>query len=175
MDLAFARSMSYRTMRERHGALMRERRGVLVGAALTLAFGGLATLVASLVQSAGTMLVLSVLGLIAAGLATSWIRPAAHPLEPAVGAGAAILLFSLVQIALTPQLRDELGWGQIATSLLVSVLFAFSLAWIGALIGHRHRLRSAPASRRYGAPPQVRDRDRIGAGSPESRPAPHSG
>lgn len=166
--LACARRMAKRK-RDRLGA-------VLTGAGLTVALGTVATLLANLVSSPAAMLALSALAFIGAGVSTLRLRPSAQPLEAAIGAGSAVLLFSAVQIGMSSELRDRVGWGQIATSLAVSTALALGLAWFGGVIGATQRARSrarAPSSRSRRAPVAAAS-EPIAAGPPESGPAHHS-
>ncbi|HLV66937.1 MAG TPA: hypothetical protein VKY73_14045, partial [Polyangiaceae bacterium] len=73
------------------------------------------------------------------------IRPTANPLEPALGAALAVLVFAILQvITMRERLFQEMSPGQVGLSMLFSVLLAFALAWIGARIVLRARGGGSP-------------------------------
>lgn len=148
--------------------------GIMMGAGLTLLFGAVAAMLASLAEAPSVMLFLSATAFLAAGFVALRLMKAAQPIEPAIGATVTVLLISLLQLGLTPGLTEGLTAAQVMISLLVSLVFAFSLVWVGGVFGYRSRLRaSAPTAH---VPPrasgETRAMDRLG---PSSRPAPHSG
>jgi hypothetical protein len=130
--------MSTRLVLHRYSA------GVLIGAILTFAFAGLATSIALLADSPQLMLLLNTLAFVGVGFMTLQLGERTHVLDPAIGAGGAVLLFSAVQVALVPALRQELGSRTLQTSLLVSVALAFSFAWLGGLVATGGRNRKPP-------------------------------
>lgn len=152
--------------------------GILTGALLTLGFAGLAALLSTLITAPALQLLVNAVAFLAVGWATLRLRPNARPVEPAIGAVAALLTLGLVQLVLAEEVRAELGWRVIVTSLAISVLLAFSLAWLGARLATRERRQlAAPGEgarwpRTHRAPGSERDPLRA---PPESRPAPHSG
>jgi hypothetical protein len=132
--------MSNRTTHGDHSA------GVLTGAVLTLAFAGLATSIALLARSSLVMLLLNTLAFMAVGFMTLQLRERMHVLEPAIGAGGAVLLFSVAQVVFVPALRDEVGSRPLLTSLLASVALAFFCAWLGGLLASGGRNRKPSLS-----------------------------
>jgi hypothetical protein len=139
-------------------------------------FGGFAAFLASFLAAPTAMLVLSVLAFVAVGFVTLRLSRGGRPLEPAIGAASAVLVISLIQIALTPELTSDVETRQILVSLLVSVLFAFNLGWLGGLIAQRVPQR--PSASRPWSSLEPRNPGRldqnIGPG-PTSQPAPRSG
>lgn len=150
--------------------------GILLAAGLTLIFGGLAAVVAATSQAPAMMLLLSAMAFLAVGFATLRFRSSGQPLEAAIGAGGAVLVISLLQVAFSPELTAEVPMRQIVISLAVSVLFAFNLAWLGGLFGRSTRRlgSSTEAWPRHEAPERTPSR-RFGAQGPTSQPAPRSG
>jgi hypothetical protein len=147
---------------------------IAMGAGLTLLFGVVAAMLASLAAVPSVMLFLSAAAFLGAGFITLRLRGPARPIEPAIGAAAAVLLISLFQLWLTPEITQDLTARQVGISLVVSAVFAFGLAWVGGVLGYRSRMRSGPRStqvsrRASGDAPVV---DRMG---PSSQPAPRSG
>jgi hypothetical protein len=55
------------------------------------------------------MLLLNTLAFMGVGFMTLHLAERTHVLDPAIGAGGAVLLFGAVQVALVPALRQELG------------------------------------------------------------------
>jgi hypothetical protein len=162
--------MSNETMSEVKARVL----AIAMGAGLTLLFGVIAAMLASLAAAPSVMLFLSAAAFLGAGFVTLLLRSPARPIEPAIGAAAAVLLISLFQLWLTPEITQDLTASQVGTSLVVSAVFAFSLAWVGGVLGYRSRMRSGPRStqvsrRAAGEAPVA---DRMG---PSSQPAPRSG
>jgi hypothetical protein len=151
--------------------------GILTGAALALVLGGLAALLSRVALPPTVLLIANALAFAVVGWVTLRLRPGARALEPAIGAAVVVLLFGLGQLVAEPELRGQFGWRLIATSLSVSVAFAFSLSWLGARLakgmarGRSEVVQSARWRRTRRAGTQ---REPSGA-APESRPAPHSG
>jgi hypothetical protein len=113
-----------------------------MGAGLTLLFGAVAALLAGLAKAPSMMLVLSAIAFLAVGFVALRLRRGAEPVEPAIGAASTVLLISLAQLWLTPELTEDLQTSQVAVSLLISVLFAFTLTWVGGVLGYRSRMRA---------------------------------
>jgi hypothetical protein len=136
--------------------------GTLTAAGLTLAFAGLAGLLALVVERPLVSQMANAAAFSSVGWMTLQLRRRAHVLQPALGAGGAVLLFGLLQILLMPALRQTYSLRQLWLSVLLSAACAFSLAWLGALFasGGRvtmPRLRRAAVARplqepRGGAP-----------------------
>lgn len=167
-------AMSKVTMSQRNSPRGMGLQGVALGAGLTLLFGALALFIANVAQAPAVMLLLSAAAFVAAGFVALRLGGAGFPLEPAIGAALTVLSISLIELWVTPELTSSLEARQIAISLLVSVLFAFNLAWLGGVLGQRRRLRvlaknAELASRRVSEPRAI---DRFGPGS---QPAPRSG
>jgi hypothetical protein len=76
----------------------------------------------------------------------------AHVLEPAFGVASTVLAAGALQLLLCPTLRWRIGSGQIRTCVLISVVCAFSLAWLGALTASRG-LECMPTRRKRSATP----------------------
>jgi glucose-6-phosphate-specific signal transduction histidine kinase len=159
--------MSNGTMSERKSRRLRLM-GITMGAGLTLLFGAMAALLAGLAEAPSMMLVLSALAFLAVGFVALRLRSGEQPVEPAIGAASTVLLISLVQLWLTPELTEDLQTTQVAISLLISVVFAFTLTWVGGVLGYRSRMRATDPN----APPPRASRkahplDRMG---PSSQP-----
>jgi len=150
-------------------------RGILLAAGLTLMFGGLSAFLASFVATPLATLLLSVVAFLAVGFVTLRLSSGGRALEPAIGAATAVLVISLIQIAWTPELTNDVSMRQIVISLIVSVLFAFNLAWLGGLIAQRVPQRPSASRPWSSLEPRNQSRDQnIGPG-PTSQPAPRSG
>ena len=151
--------------------------GILLAAGLTLVFGSISALLASAAQAPMLMLLSSVVAFVAVGVVTLRLRSSAQPLDAAVGAAGAVLIVSSLQLWLTPELSNEVPVRQIAISLVASVLFAFSLAWVGGLLGRRRPPEpspSRPASVSRLAPERPSASRGLGGQGPISQPAPRS-
>lgn len=172
-DFGIPEVMSNGTMSETRPLRLRLL-GVTLGAGLTLLFGALAALLASFAGAPSTLLLLSAVAFLAVGFVTLRLRKAALPVDPAIGAASTVLLISLLQLWLAPELAQDLAATQVAISLLISVLFAFALTWVGGVLGYRSRMRAtAPGARIHPrASSEARPLDGIG---PSSQPAPRSG
>jgi hypothetical protein len=147
--------------------LHRTSTGLLTSALLTVALAGLAAIISSWFKSPALAMIADALAFVAAGWATLRLVPGAHALESAMGGGAAVLLFGLVQVV-GSDLQRELGWRVILTSLSLSLGRAVFLSWLGALLasGGRPR-RSIPfdAAGGHHLAPELE------SSVPESRPA----
>lgn len=151
--------------------------GMLLAAGLTLMFGSVSAVLASAAQAPSLMLLSSVLAFLAVGFVTLRLRSSARPLDAAIGAAGTMLLVSSLQLAFAPELREEVPSRQIAVSLVVSVLFAFGLSWVGGLLAHRRHPGASPsrpwATSRL-APDRPSPSGRFRAQGPSSQPAPRS-
>jgi len=150
---------------------------ILLAAGLTLVFGSASALLASAAPAPVLMLLSLVVAFLAVGVVTLRLRSSAQPLDAGIGAACAVLIVSSLQLWLTPELSNGLAVRQIAVSLLASVLFAFSLAWVGGLLGRRRHPEatpSRPASVSRLAPEPPSASRRLGAQGPISQPAPRS-
>lgn len=119
--------------------------GIGIGAGLTIAFTLVADLLGATLRSAPVAVALAAIALFLAGLVTLRIRPTAHPLEPALGAGGIVLLFGIIRVALWRQEPLGVTPGQLGVALVMGVVMAFLLAWSGGSVGSRLR-RSKPLS-----------------------------
>lgn len=148
---------------------------MLTAAILTFVFAGFAAVISNVFEYVAVIVLSNVAAFLAVGWITLALRRGAHVFEPALGAGGAVLVFGVIQLALVPAFRQQLGLSAAVTSLIVSVGSASSLALLGALLTSGGRARraeaSAPRSRRF-EPPRAADH---GFDGPESQPAPHSG
>jgi hypothetical protein len=147
--------------------------GMLLAAGLTLVFGSASALLANTAQPPILMLLSSVVAFVAVGFLTLRLKSSAQPIDAAIGAAGTVLLVSSLQLWLAPELSNEFSGGQIATSLFASVLFAFSLAWLGGLLGRRRSAEGSSSASRL-APEQSSASQRLGVQGPSSQPAPRS-
>jgi hypothetical protein len=110
---------------------------ILIGFALTIALVMVAALIGSLIPAPAAALVLVAVAFLGVGALTMRLRPASKPSEPAIGAALLVLLLSILQLTIVPGPMRELPLGQVALSVVLSIAFAFSLAWLGARIAAR--------------------------------------
>ncbi|HEU4583113.1 MAG TPA: hypothetical protein VFS67_32860 [Polyangiaceae bacterium] len=106
----------------------------MTAAGLTLAFAGLAGLLALVVERPLVSQMANAGAFSSVGWMTLQLRRGAHVLQPALGAASAVFVFGVLQIALIPALRQNNAAGQLWLCVLLSSACAFSLAWLGALL-----------------------------------------
>ena len=122
-------------------------RGILVGGGLAIAFMFVASMIGAFIRVPAAALLIAAVAFLAVGMLTLRIRPGTNPLSPAIGAAVATAILSFFPILFSPETAEALTPGQIAISVIVSLLFAFSLAWIGArLMQQRERDELPPRS-----------------------------
>lgn len=125
-------------------------RGILLGAGLSALLMFVAGMLGSLVRVPSAVLLIAAATFLGAGALTERIRPGTNPLAPGIGAAISTAVLSLIPLAFSPETRAAFTPGRLALSLLLSVLFAFALAWAGArLLAHRgeNRGEKGPPSR----------------------------
>ena len=116
--------------------------GILLGAGLAALLMFVAGMLGSFIRVPTAVLLLAAATFLGAGALTERIRPATHPIAPGIGAAIATAVLSLIPLAFSPETRAAFTPGRLALSLLLSVLFAFALAWMGArLMTHRGERR----------------------------------
>ena len=96
-----------------------------------------ATLIGSLIPSPLVLLMVAAAAFLAVGLITMRIRPGATPIEPGIGAALFIVVVGIIQMMIAPESLSPLSPGQALLSVLLSGVFAFSLAYLGARLGAR--------------------------------------
>ena len=122
----------------------------MTAAGLTLAFAGLAGLLALVVERPLVSQMANAGAFSSVGWMTLQLRRRAHVLQPALGAGGTVFVFGVLQILLIPALRQGNALSQLWVSVLLSTACAFSLAWLGALLASGGR-NNMPALRAAGA------------------------
>jgi hypothetical protein len=120
--------------------------GIIAGAAFTIVLTLLADLVAMATQSPTIAAVLSAVAFFLAGFLVVRLRPATHPLEPGIGAGAVVLALSVARLSMMQATQPGLSGFQIGLSIFLAVVIAFLLAWYGGRLSvrlHARRLEQA--------------------------------
>ncbi len=110
---------------------------VMIAFGLTVVLLLGAALLGSLIPSPPMLLVIAAVAFLAVGLITMRIRPSATPIEPAIGAALLTLVLGIIQLVIAPESMRPLTRGQALISVLLSGVFAFALAWLGARLGAR--------------------------------------
>lgn len=119
---------------------------VIIAFGLCIALVLIAALIGSLVPAPAVALLLAAIAFVCAGLLTMRVRVGAKPAEPAIAAALLVLLLSLAQVAIAPETMQQLTTGQIVLSVVMSLIFAAALAWLGARLGARGGI-GAPRSK----------------------------
>ena len=122
-------------------------RGALVGSGLAIALTFVASTLAALIPVPALALLVAAAAFLGVGMLTLRLRPGTAPIASATGAAAATFVLSFFPILFSAETTQLLTRGQIAISVIVSILFEFSLTWIGArLMSQLDRERTPPGS-----------------------------
>jgi hypothetical protein len=110
---------------------------VMIAFGLSAGLIVVASLIGSVIPYPAFMVLLAAAAFVGAGFLTVRIRPAARPVEPAIGAALMVLVLIIAQQALAPESISGLSSMQTVVSALIFIAFAASLAWLGARVGTR--------------------------------------
>lgn len=119
-------------------------RGVLIAFGLTLVLMMLAGIVGSMIRIPIAALLVAATALVAAGVLAIRVRPGTKALETAIGATLATVFLTVLPLVVSPETAETLTAGQIGISVLLSGLFAFSLAWMGARLALPRDMHAGP-------------------------------